>query len=224
MPLKTAAASGVYPILYAYFRRDGGLDMGSMRAQIDACLALKPDGLALLGLATEVEKLTLAEKEALIELAAERCAGRTPFAVTIGAPDDADRMRLLSAASGVGASWLILQPPPDVPKTEEALLEAFSRMMAATETACSIQHAPQYLGVGLTNASFNALRRRHPHFTLLKGEGSALETSELIAETDGALTVFAGRGGLEWPDMIRIGAAGLIPAPKQIASTPTRCR
>jgi 2-keto-3-deoxy-L-arabinonate dehydratase len=207
---------GVYPILYAFFDSDGALDMAAMRRQIDACIAAKPDGLAVLGIATEVEKLAFAEKEAIVRLAAERIAGRLPLVVTIGAPSAAERARLIAMAADHGASWLILQPPPEIEKTERVLLEAFSDMMATASCNVAIQHAPQYLGVGLTSASFNELRRRHPNFTLLKGEGSALETVELIAETSNALAVFAGRGGLEWPDMIRIGAAGLIPAPEAL--------
>src|SRR5690606_17574845 len=35
-----------------------------------------------------------------------------------------------------------------------------------------------------------------------------------IEETEGALTVFNGRGGLELPDNLRAGCAGLIPAPE----------
>jgi 2-keto-3-deoxy-L-arabinonate dehydratase len=207
---------GVYPILYAYFGRDGALDMGAMRHQIDACLGLEPQGVAVLGIATEVDKLTFGEKEAIIRLAAERTGGRTALAVTIGAPIAEERARLIAMATDLGASWLILQPPPDIERSERALLEAFSLMMASTTCSVAIQHAPQYLGVGLANASFNELRRRHANFVLLKGEGSALETAELIGETEGALAVFAGRGGLEWPDMVRIGAAGLVPAPEAL--------
>jgi dihydrodipicolinate synthase/N-acetylneuraminate lyase len=205
---------GVYPILYAFFDATGALDLGAMQTQIDACLALGPDGLAVLGLATEVEKLSFAEKQAIVELTARQLGGRIPMVVTIGAPTADERSRLIRLATDNGASWLILQPPPEVERTEAALLAAFSSHMAQTTCSIAIQHAPQYLGVSLTNASFVALRQRHPHFTLLKGEGSALETAGLLDETSHGFGVFAGRGGLEWPDMIRVGAAGLIPAPE----------
>ncbi len=206
--------AAVYPILFAFFDEAGALDLSLMEAQIEGCLAHEPDGLAVLGLATEVEKLSFAEKAAIVRLSARKLGGRAPLAVTIGAATSAERFDLVAMAAAEGADWLILQPPPEIARTEEALLDAFSQLMAAAPLPVAIQHAPQYLGVGLTNASFNELRRRHPNFIHLKGEGSALETAGLIAETDEALAVFAGRGGLEWPDMIRAGAAGLIPAPE----------
>jgi 4-hydroxy-tetrahydrodipicolinate synthase len=185
-----------------------------MIAQIEACLALKPHGLAVLGLATEILKLTEDEKLHLIDLTLRTVAGRAPVAVTIGGPSEAERLKLIARAKGEGASWLILQPAPDAVTSEEALIASFSVMMAAADMPVAIQHAPQFLGAALSSAGFNALRARHPGFTLLKGEGSALDTARLHDETGKSFAIFAGRAGVEWPDMIRAGAAGLIPAPE----------
>jgi 2-keto-3-deoxy-L-arabinonate dehydratase len=206
--------SGVYPILYAYFGKDGRLDNGAMQAQIEACMRLSPDGMAILGLATEVEKLTFEEKQALVFLAASLAQGRIPLAVTIGAPSPDERFRLIDLARDSGASWLILQPPPDTGSDEAALLATFSAMMKRAQLPVAIQHAPQYLGVNLKAESFLKLHREFPTFNILKGEGSALETAEIIEATNHAFGIFAGRGGLEWPDMLRCGAVGLIPAPE----------
>ncbi len=151
--------------------------------------------------------------------AAAEAEGRAPLAVTVAGPTDAERRRLIRLAADHGAGWIILQPPPEAPREEVAMVEAFSALMdearrAAPSMQVAIQHAPQFLGVDLSNDAFVELRRRHAAFTLLKGEGSALDTAGLIAHTQGGLAVFAGRGGLEWPDMLRAGAAGLIPAPE----------
>lgn len=205
---------GVYPILYCYFRRDGAVDEGAMAAQIEACLALNPAGLAVLGIATEIAKLSEAEKLRLIDLTLRTVGGRVPVAVTIGGPDAGERLRLIERARGEGASWLILQPAPEALASEEALIASFDAMMAAARIPTAIQHAPQFLGASLSSDGFNTLRARHQGFTLLKGEGSAIETERLARETDGAFAIFAGRAGVEWPDMIRAGAAGLIPAPE----------
>ena len=58
------------------------------------------------------------------------------------------------------------------------------------------------------------MRRQHPNVVLLKGEGSALEVARTIERLGGELAVFNGRGGLELPDCLRAGCAGLIPAPE----------
>lgn len=206
--------SGVYPILYCYFTADNRIDDGAMKAQIEACLALKPDGIAVLGLATEIQKLSQPEKLHLIDLTIRAVAGRVPVAVTIGGPDRSERLRLIARARAEGAAWLILQPSPDAVTNEAALISSFSEMMAHADMPVAIQHAPQFLGAALSAAGFNTLRALHPGFVLLKGEGSALETAKLFQDTGNAFAIFAGRAGIEWPDMIRGGAAGLIPAPE----------
>jgi 2-keto-3-deoxy-L-arabinonate dehydratase len=211
---RSAPFGGVYPILYCYFDRSGRIDAGAMRTQIEACLALSPPGLAVLGLATEVQKLDQSEKLALIDLTLASVGGRVPVAVTIGGPDMSERLVLIERARTAGAAWLILQPAPDAVASEAMLIDSFSAMMQAAELPVAIQHAPQFLGAALSSTAFNLLRQRHPGFTLLKGEGSALETAQLAEETARSFAIFAGRAGIEWPDMIRAGAAGLIPAPE----------
>ena len=47
---------------------------------------------------------------------------------------------------------------------------------------------------------------------LLKGEGPVLTIRRSIEALAGALAVFNGRGGLELPDNLRAGCAGMIPA------------
>jgi 2-keto-3-deoxy-L-arabinonate dehydratase len=58
-----------------------------------------------------------------------------------------------------------------------------------------------------------SLQRQHESITVLKGEGTAVETERLIAATDGKLAVFGGHGGIEFLSILRAVAAGLIPAP-----------
>ena len=65
---------GIYPILYAFFGADGRLDEAAMRRQVQCCLAGGAHGLAVLGLATEVNKLSAAEKRDVVRWSAEEIA------------------------------------------------------------------------------------------------------------------------------------------------------
>ena len=58
---------GIYPMLYACFGRDDGLDRALMRAQVRAAVAGGTHGVAVLGLATEVGKLSAQERRLLVE-------------------------------------------------------------------------------------------------------------------------------------------------------------
>ena len=86
--------------------------------------------------------------------------------------------------------------------------------MDSTSLPVAIQNAPKYLGVGLSVRGLQILQQRHPNFTLLKGEGPAVNMAEVVRTTEGKLAVFNGRGGLELLDCLRAGCAGMIPAPE----------
>jgi hypothetical protein len=60
----------------------GSLDRDAMRRQVRACVRNGAHGIAVLGLATEVGKLTQQERRVLVELVADEVAGRIPVAVT----------------------------------------------------------------------------------------------------------------------------------------------
>jgi 2-keto-3-deoxy-L-arabinonate dehydratase len=137
-----------------------------------------------------------------------------PVAITVFGETPEVQAAFVRAAAAAGASWVILQPPPTRPVSEAELVRFFGRVADASPLPVAVQNAPQYIGVGLSDTGLLELRRRHANFVLLKGEGSALEVARTIGALRGEVAVFNGRGGLELPDCLRAGCAGLIPAPE----------
>ncbi len=210
---EAAGFRGVYPILYAFFDGEGRLDREAMRAQVEHCVAAGVHGVAALGLATEVKKLTPEERRLVMAWAAEDLAGRLPLAITVFGATPAEQIAFVGAAAEHGADWVILQPPQTgEPITEEQLVDFFGAVADASPLPVAIQNAPQYIGVGLSSAGLDRLSRRHPNVRLLKAEGSAVETRALIELTGGRMGVFQGRGGMEFTDVMRAGCVGMIPA------------
>jgi 4-hydroxy-tetrahydrodipicolinate synthase len=204
---------GVYPMLYAFFDGHGRLDRAAMRAQVDYCVANGAHGIAALGLGTEVSKLEAEERRLIMAWAAEDLAGRLPLAITVFGATPAEQIAFVRAAAARGADWVILQPPQSgAPISEDQLVEFFGAVADASPVPVAIQNAPQYIGVGLTSAGIDRLRRDHPNVRLLKAEGSAVDTRSLIELTEGRMDVFQGRGGLEFIDVMRAGCVGMIPS------------
>jgi 4-hydroxy-tetrahydrodipicolinate synthase len=201
--------AGIYPILYAFFDSAGGLDAAAMRRQIAACLNSPVHGVAALGLATEVNKLSGAEKRQIIDWLAEDAGGKKPIAITISGASVDEQAELAAYAQDHGAQWLILQPPPRRGEPEQYYFDFFAEVMARTSLPCAIQNAPEYLGVGLSPESIAKLARKRPNFSLLKGEGPAVHMHEVLARNPG-MRVFNGRGGLELLDNLRAGCAGMV--------------
>jgi 2-keto-3-deoxy-L-arabinonate dehydratase len=207
-----AGFSGIYPMLYALFAADGSLDRAAMRRQVQACLRGGAHGVAVLGLATEVRKLAPEERRQLASWVIEDVGAAVPVAVTVSEPTVEAQVRFAAWAAERGASWVILQPPPERGMPEAWYAEFFAQVMDRADLPCAIQNAPEYIGVGLGAESIEALRRRCANFTLLKGEGPVLGIRQVIEAVAGRLAVFNGRGGLELPDNLRAGCAGMIPA------------
>ena len=205
---------GIYPMAYAFFRADGGLDREAMRRQVEFCVGAGAHGMAALGLATEVEKLSPGERLDVLAWVAEDLHGRLPLAITVFGNSVDEQADFVGRAEAAGADWLILQPPRVEGLSEDDLIGFFGEVMARTALPVAIQNAPEYIGIGLSPAGIETLRRGHGNFTLLKGEGPAVTIRETIETTGGRLAVFNGRNGLELPDNLRAGCAGMIPTPE----------
>jgi 2-keto-3-deoxy-L-arabinonate dehydratase len=206
------APQGIYPMLYAFFNRQGALDRQAVRRQVQALVDNGAHGAAVLGLGTEVNKLSGGERRQLVDWVSEDLAGRLPLAITVNAATVEAQVEFAKFAHSRGASWVILQPPPDRGVPEEFFIRFFGAVADRLELPVAVQNAPEYLGVGLTPAGVQMLARNHPNFRILKAEGAAVAIRQVIEQVGDRVTVFNGRGGLELTDNLRAGCAGMIPA------------
>lgn len=207
--------TGIWPILFAYFDARGRLDRQAMRRQVSAAIAAGAPGLATLGLATEVGKLSDEERREVVRWAADDLRGALPLAVTV-AGDTVDAQRSLAAhAIACGATRLILQPPPLASagaRPESFYLDFFADVMDGLPVPVGIQNAPEYLGIGLGPEAMLRLADRRPNFAFVKGEASSTVIERTIAAVGSRLPVLNGRGGLELVENLRAGCAGMIVA------------
>jgi dihydrodipicolinate synthase/N-acetylneuraminate lyase len=203
-------------MLYAFFDPAGGLDFSAIRRQVEACVANGADGIAVLGLATEVRKLSASERHGFVENVASALGGRLPLAVTVAGESPGEQADFARAARAGGATWLILQPPVASALAEPDLLKFLGLVADRVDLPVAIQNAPAYIGSGLSNLGLTELARRCGNVSIVKWEGPALQVKQLIEDTAGRLAVFNGRGGLELPDNIRAGCAGMVPAAETI--------
>ena len=204
---------GIYPMIYAFFGPDGRLDRQAMKRQIEACVASGVHGVAILGIVTEFNKLDVNERRQVHRVDGRGHAGRLPLAVT--ADDECPRPGRDREARRRGkADWVILQPPPvrNVPEAE--LVSSSARWRRPRSLPVAIQNNPVNLDVVLSAGALKTLNRNHPMSMPAQGRGA----DRLCAAADGRyrrrFTVFNGRGGMELPSSMRLGCAGLIPAPE----------
>ena len=203
-------AVGTYPMLYAFFDDQGRLRADAVAPQVSAAVAAGAEGVAVLGLGTEAQKLGRDERRALLDATVAAAAGRLPVAVTIPDGNLPDAVEAARAAAGAGAAWLILQPPRP-PASGADLVAWFGAVADAAGVPVAIQNAPEFLGIGLTPAEIARLHDAHPNVVAVKAECSALALGELRDAVGDGLRLLNGRAGLELTDNYRAGADGMIP-------------
>jgi 2-keto-3-deoxy-L-arabinonate dehydratase len=203
--------SGIYPMLYAFFDDRGVLRQDPFRLQVDVALGTQASGVAILGLGTEVSKLTFDERIDVLEVVAKRIDGRKPLLATVYGDTITEQIEFSKQAIQNGTSALMLQPPSQ--KMDDAkLVGFFSKIISAVDCPVGIQNAPEFLGFGLSNESLIALANDHENFTIAKLECNAVNLESVASDLGDSVMLFNGRCGLELPDNLRAGACGLIPA------------
>lgn len=203
--------SRVYPVAFALFGADGALSRGAVRTQVQAMVRHGVHGITVLGLASEVHRLSAVERQCLMEWVIEDAAGQVPVAVTIAEPSVEAQVAFAGRARAAGAAWLILQPPPVKAVPEAALIRFFGAVADKVDLPLAIQNAPEYLGVGLSTAGIAALNRAHPNVSMVKVEATAAAVHRLFTESEGRMDIFNGRAGNDMVESLRAGAVGFVP-------------
>ena len=206
------AVTGVHCVLFALFDASGQLDRLAMAAQIAYIRQAQAHGIVVLGLATEVGKLTFAERCDTIHWA-RADAPNVPLGVTITGNSVAEQQSLIMVAERAGADWLILQPPLAGSYAAAEYVNFFAEVGQSTKLPFAIQNAPQYLGRSLSGDDIAALKALCPSFTMIKSETGPMDLAALVTRQGDILTVLNGRGGLEMTDCLRAGCKGFIVAP-----------
>ena len=111
MSMPSTPAHGTYPMLFSFFDESQKLRRDAFERQVEAAILSGASGVAILGLATEVSKLSSHERRSAVEWVIHAVNGRVPVAVTVADGNVSDMVESAQFAERTGADWLILQPP-----------------------------------------------------------------------------------------------------------------
>jgi 4-hydroxy-tetrahydrodipicolinate synthase len=210
---------GIIPVLPTPFQDDGSLDLKSLERLIDHAFTWGAQGLAILGVASEVEKLDADEYQAIAEATARKVAGRLPLVMGASGANAKAAAKSAAIARRVGASAVFAKAPAAA-RAEAAEAEALDYYLTIAQAAdlpVMVQNFALSSGEGGV-ISIDALARvvrADPRIQYVKEETPPPAGNGKISQIKRALgegvTIFSGSGGITLVDDLRRGATGSMP-------------
>lgn len=160
---------GVFPILATPFRDDESLDLESMRSLVRFMRAAGVDGVTVLGVLGEANRLTDAERERVIEAAVSAAQG-LPVIVGASAGGTLTACELARMAQSAGAAAVMVTPQADPALTEERIVELFSSIARAASVPIVLQDHPASSQVSMPASLILRIVREVPAVACIKEE------------------------------------------------------
>lgn len=164
------AFQGVYPILVTPFDEREDLDLPSIRRIIRFLVRTGVDGVVVLGVLGEADRLTDAEREAVIRTAVEASEGRIPVVAGCshrGTRATVDRCR---TARALGASAVMVTPAKEPIAVEERIVEYFRRVAEGGGLPVVLQDHPASSEVHMSVPLLVRMVREIPGIACIKEE------------------------------------------------------
>ncbi len=191
--------SGVIPILATPFRDDESLDLESLARLIRFNAEIGVDGVTVLGMLGESNRLTDAERTRIVPAAIE-AAGSLPVIVGTSHTGTVATVELSRAAIELGAAGVMIMPPPQPVPSDKAVLDYFQRVAAGISAPIVLQDYPIGSQVHMSTDLILRLVREVPNIVAVKAESvpSPPKIAALKAGMAGSrqATVLTGLGAL----------------------------
>jgi len=164
--------SGVFPILPTPFDDEGNLDLESFDRLVRFMVDLGTDGITILGVLGESNRLLDSEREQLIKIAVKAAAGR--FKVIVGASHAGTlaTIGLCRMAQELGADAVMVAPSPEPVPNESRVFEYFQRVAQAVNIPIVAQDHPASTQVHMSLPLILRLVNEIPKITCIKEEAT----------------------------------------------------
>jgi 4-hydroxy-tetrahydrodipicolinate synthase len=191
--------SGVIPILATPFHDDESLDLDSLRRLVRFNTAAGVDGVTVLGLLGEANRLTDTERARVISAALE-AAGDLPVIVGTSHSGTAATIEHSRQATDLGAAAVMLTPPALPVPSEKIVVEYYQRVADRLPCPIILQDHPAISQVHMSVDLILRLVETVPAIAAIKAE--AVPSPQRIAALKAEMTpgrrvsILTGLGGL----------------------------
>jgi 4-hydroxy-tetrahydrodipicolinate synthase len=202
---------GVIPILATPFLQDEALDLESWERLLAFIAALGVDGITILGVLGESNRLTDRERETLIKSAVAIIRKRVPIIVGTSHSGTAAARYLARMAQDLGADAVMVTPGSEAVPNDDRIVETYQRIADGLTIPIVLQDHPASTGVHLSVPLMLRLLRDVSAIQCIKEE--AVPTAPKIHQLRAALgerrvPILTGLGALFAPFDLEAGSDG----------------
>jgi 4-hydroxy-tetrahydrodipicolinate synthase len=204
---------GVYPILVTPFHADEQPDLESFDRLIRFMVDIGVDGVTVLGVLGESNRMLDAEREQLIRTAVAAAKGRIPVVVGTSHKGTMATLGLSQMAAELGASAVMVTPSQEPVPNEERVFEYFKRIADGLTIPMVVQDHPASTQVHMSVPLLLRLARELPQVACFKEEGVPTPPRVHALQqgmTERKVPILTGLGALYGLFDLRSGADGFM--------------
>ena len=203
--------AGVIPILATPFNNDESLDLASWRRLLEFMVGLGVDGVTILGVLGESNRLNDEERQTLIEAAVTVIGKRVPVIVGTSATGTRTAQHLSRMAQNLGADAVMVTPTKEAVPSEDRILELYQRIGEQLSIPIVLQDHPASTDVHMSAALIARVVNAVPSVQCVKEE--AVPTAPKIRQlrdllSDRRVPILSGLGALYAPFDLEAGSDG----------------
>lgn len=187
---------GAFTAIVTPFRADGVFDEAAFTALVDWQLQEGIDGLVPVGSTGEAVTLSLAEREQVVRIAAERAGGRVPVIAGAGSNDTAAAIAAGRVLAAAGATHLLHVSPMYNKPPQRGLLAHFRAIADAADVPVVLYNVPGRTASNMVAETTLALAE-HPNIVAVKeASGNPAQIDQIIRARPAGFGVLSGDDGL----------------------------
>ena len=207
----TPVFEGVIPILATPFRDDEQLDLDAWDRLLDFMVRLGVDGVTILGVLGESNRLNDHEREALIARSVATVGQRVPVIVGTSFSGSQAARHLALRAQELGADALLIAPGKEPVPNDDRIVEYYQRIATGLTIPIVLQDHPASTDVHLSVPLLLRIAREVPAIACIKEEAvpTAPRIAQLVEGLAGRnIAILTGLGALYAPFDLAAGSAG----------------
>ena len=204
--------TGVIPILATPFLDDETLDLTSWQRMLQFMVKAGVDGVTILGVLGESNRLNDEERHSLIEAAVTVVARRVPIIVGTSATGTRTAVYLSRMAQEIGADAVMVAPSKEAVPNEDRVFELYQQIGDSISIPIVLQDHPGSTDVHMSVNLMVRILRGVARIACVKEE--AVPTAPKIRQlrtafTDRPMAILSGLGGLYAPFDLEAGSDGV---------------